>query len=129
MSIYIGNKERIIAILEKFEAGLTYNNLLEQFKKEYGIELTNGYSYLKRLKKKGKIDTFKAHNTKGKIITYKLIPNTKQELGTNNLDTELKDKYVLLMVRAEINSEDYGIKISKNEIEPSIKRLKTQGKI
>lgn len=103
---FIGNKERIIAILEKFEAGLTYNNLLEQFKNEYGIELTNGYSYLKRLKKKGKIETYKAHNTKGKIITYKLIPNTKKEQESNGLDTEILKKILPKFVKLEVYLED-----------------------
>ncbi len=39
----IGNKEWIIRILNKFETGLTYKNLLERYKDKCGIELENGY--------------------------------------------------------------------------------------
>ncbi len=33
----IGNKELITRILNKFESGLTYKNLLERYKDKFGI--------------------------------------------------------------------------------------------
>lgn len=38
----IGKKEKIINILDKFESGLTYKNLLQWYKEEYGNELKEG---------------------------------------------------------------------------------------
>jgi len=85
--IEIGNKEKIINILEKFESGLTYKNLLQRYKAEYGNELKKGYVYLKRLKEKSYIESYKAQNTIGKTLTYKL---TAKSLRREPIDLELK---------------------------------------
>jgi len=45
------------------------------------------------------------------------------------VDNELVDKLILLMVRARINSEKYGIDIKESEIESNIKRLTKGGLI
>ena len=78
------NKNRIITILRRFESGLTYKDLLKQYKTDFNIELVNGYVYLKRLKKDGLIENYKTPNSIGKILTYKLIPknNNTTENGT-----------------------------------------------
>lgn len=48
---------------------------------------------------------------------------------SNNFNIQLLDKLILLMIKARINSEKYGVNINEFEIQPSIKRLKTGGKI
>lgn len=70
----LGNKERILSILSKFESGLTYNDLLRQYKEQFGKELKNGYVYLKRLKENGLVRTYKPEDVKGKILNYRLLP-------------------------------------------------------
>ena len=44
-------------------------------------------------------------------------------------NTDLVDKLVLLMIKAGINSEIYGIDIKESEIQFNIKRLMESGKI
>ena len=44
-------------------------------------------------------------------------------------NTDLIDKLVLLMIKAGINSEIYGIDIKESEIQANIKRLMESGKI
>jgi uncharacterized protein YqfA (UPF0365 family) len=44
-------------------------------------------------------------------------------------NTDLIDKLVLLMIKAGINSEIYGIDIKESEIQSNIKRLMESGKI
>jgi len=116
-------KERIIEVLKHFEVGLTYNNLLEQYKVEYGEELIWGYEHIKRLREKNIIESYKSQNTKGKALTYRLI-------ATEESDSEkTTDNLVLLMIEAEIDSKEYGIDISEKEIQSSLKRLKESDKI
>lgn len=62
-------------------------------------------------------------------MTIKRILDEKPKNETNGIDTELLDKLVLLMVKARINSSEFGIDIKESEIEPSINRLKESGKI
>jgi len=48
---------------------------------------------------------------------------------SNSLNKQLLDKLILLMIKAKINSEKYGVDINEFEIQPSIKRLKEGGRI
>lgn len=56
------------------------------------------------------------------------IDHISNEVSEVN-NTELLDKLVLLMIKARINSEDYGIYIVESEISESINRLKEGGEI
>jgi len=70
---------------------------------------------------------------------YKLVENigkknrwviyTSIKTEQKQVDNELVDKLVLLMVKAGINSEKYGIDIKESEIESNIKRLAKGGLI
>lgn len=53
----------------------------------------------------------------------------KQSLKANTFDNELNDKLLLLMIKAGIDSDDYGINITMEEIGPNIERLKKRGSI
>lgn len=128
MKVYkMGYKEEIVELLKENELGLKYNTLLTEYKEKYNKELENGYIYLQRLKKDGLVKTYIPEDRKGKIIAYKL---TTKAFETNNVESDdLNDKLVLLMIKARINSEIYGIDIREKEIESSLKRLKESGKI
>nr|BDI55105.1 MAG: transcription elongation factor Elf1 [uncultured archaeon] len=60
-------------------------------------------------------------------IQYNEIEHISNEVSEVN--TELLDKFVLLMIKARIDSEDYGINIEESEISGSINRLKKRGDI
>lgn len=111
----IGNKERIINILKKFESGLTYKNLLDQYRSEHNKDLENGYVYLKRLKQSGLIETYKPPYSKGKVITYKLVPEALKE---NDPITALKFLNNLFKNNIEylIKNERIDQFIEKNEV-------------
>jgi len=60
-------------------------------------------------------------------IRYDEIEHISDEVSEVN--TELLDKFVLLMIKARIDSEIYGVKIEESEISESINRLKKRGDI
>ena len=49
-------------------------------------------------------------------------------LEGKTIDLDLTDKLVLLMVKAGINSESYGVDIKESEIQSNINRLTERGK-
>ena len=49
--------------------------------------------------------------------------------GNINQNNELVDKLVLLMIKANINSENYGIEITEGEIQSNIQRLQEENKL
>ena len=118
-------KERIIEVLKHFEVGLTYNNLLEQYKGDYHEDLKWGYEHIKQLRNKNIIESYKSQNTKGKALTYRLIATEEPD----HSDTILTDKIIEVLVKSGANSDDYGVEISEKEIIPSIKRLTESGKL
>ena len=50
-------------------------------------------------------------------------------LEGKTMNTDIVDKLVLLMIKAGINSEGYGIDIKESEIQSNINRLMESGKI
>lgn len=60
-------------------------------------------------------------------VQYNEIEHISNEVSEVN--TKLLDKFVLLMIKARIDSEDYGIDIVESEISGSINRLKKRGDI
>jgi len=67
-----------------------------------------------------------------KAIVYDLVENRIQNVNriqNQEIDTELIDKLVLLMIKAEINSDNFGVNIKMEEIESNIKRLRERGLI
>ena len=87
--------------------------------------------YIKRIREyqKGLI-RFLYYDNKYKVYTLdksKIIP-LADNIGISDLQ-DTKDKLVLLMVKAGINSKKYGVHIIENEIDDSIKRLKEADEI
>ena len=127
----IGNKERIIAILNKYESGLTYKNLLERYRELYKENLENGYVYLKRLKEKGIIEAYKTPNIKGKNLTYRLKSEHK-ESQSNNIIEQLERKIeklengilefnkLMSIVRPKVPAE-----VNKNKIKEAVESCQT----
>ncbi|MFW9973417.1 MAG: hypothetical protein ACFFDF_24750, partial [Candidatus Odinarchaeota archaeon] len=76
--------------------------------------------YVNRLKKDNVIEQCGIDNR------YKIY---KLKNDVHNKSSELMDKLVLLMVKAGINSEEYGVDIEESEIESNIKRLMESGNI
>ncbi len=77
--------------------------------------------YISRLKKERLIEKI------GKKNRYNIYTAIQKE--PIEISNELVDKLILLMVKAGINSEKYGIDIKESEIESSIKRLTKGGLI
>ena len=63
----------------------------------------------------------------GKKNSWVIYTASQKESMKVNID--LIDKLVLLMIKAKINSENYGIFINESEIESSIKRIREGGLI
>jgi len=100
----MGITERIIEVLKDFEVGLTYKNLLEQYKKNYHEELLWGYEHIKRLRNKNIVESFKAQNTKGKALTYRLIATKElKDIGDNKYKKIVMD----LLDGKNISEEEY----------------------
>lgn len=62
----------------------------------YAEELLWGYEHIKRLRNKNIVESFKAQNTKGKALTYRLTTKTsrKEPKGLENpIDKEIIEKY------------------------------------
>ena len=121
MSHEIGNKEKIYQLLQK--ESLTSVEIAEKLKINEDSEKNIQFIriYLQRLLKANLIES---KEKKGRYQIYTAI-----ERNNNFQKIELMDKLVLLMVKAKINSDDYGIEIKKSEIESHIKRLMGSGKI
>ncbi len=101
----MGNNEKIIEILKKNNAGMTYQDVLDRYKEIYGIELKNAYVYLMRLKKKGIINSYPTVDKKGKGFTYKLLEQ-KENQERNILDTQILKKILPKFIELEVNLKD-----------------------
>ncbi len=121
MSHELGNKEKIYQLLEK--EPLTSTEIAEKLKisedPEKNIQFIR--TYLQRLINANLIES---NDKKGRYQVYTTI-----EKNRDFQKIELMDKLILLMVKAGINSEMYGIDIKESEIESNIKRLREGGKI
>lgn len=113
--------ERIIEVLET-ESKLTIKDISERLN-ESNDKLEYVRICIYRLLK-SKSPRIVKDGKKGKEYLYSLKENAEI-----TIDNELTDKLVLLMIEAEINSEKYGINITENEIDLSIKRLQERGRI
>ncbi len=113
-------KEKIIEVLKGNK--LTIKDITMEINKKYQIDTTEARirSYIKRLKDDNSIEKC------GIDHRYKIY---KLKNTVYNENPELMDKLILLMVKAGINSEEYGIYIKDSEIESNIKRLMECGKI
>lgn len=107
-------KEKIIEILKGKK--LTIKDITKEIQKKYQIDTTEARirSYIWRLKNKD--NAIEKCGIDNRYRIYKLKSNVSNESG-------LTDKLVLLMIKAGINSDNYGIEIKENEIESSINRL------
>lgn len=120
-----GNKERIITILSKFESGLTYKNLLERYKEINNENLENGYVYLKRLKEKGIIETYKTPNIKGKNLTYRLVHKVlEKEKDTNSELIEYRTGYKQLSKFFNKTSKDADELFTDNGLKKYIQMIR-----
>ena len=113
-------KEKIIDVLKGNK--LTIKEITERINKEDQINTTEARirSYIKRLKDDDAIEKCGIDN---RYKVYKLKSNI------SNDKPELIDKLVLLMIKAGINSDNYGIEIKENEIESIINRLQESDQI
>jgi hypothetical protein len=64
-----------------------------------------------------------------KTMVYRLLENGNGDKDHANDNKNIIDKLVLLMIKAGINSEKYGINIDEGEIMHSINRLTESGLI
>ena len=109
----MSKKEYILELLENKE--LTSQEISEQTK----IPEDEVRVYLNRLKVKRLITDI---GRKGRYIIY--TANSLELKRTN-----LIDKLVLLMIKAQINCADYDIDIREEQVKPSLNRLIQQGEI
>jgi len=107
------NKDKILAKLKENE--LTVKELADNS----DFNENEVRTYIHRL-----IDDKLVENIgkKNRWVIYTAI--SKEQIP---IDNELVDKLVLLMVKAGINSNNYGIDIKEIEIESNIKRLSERG--
>lgn len=74
----------------------------------------------------GELISLVCHSCKLKI-QYDEIEHISKEVSKVNI--EVLDKLVLLMIKARIDSDIYGINIKESEVSESINRLKKRGEI
>ena len=109
----MSNKEKILEMLKDNE--LTVKEIGDKMNlKENAINV-----YICRLRDKNLI---KKVGNKNRYNIYTSIKTEQKQV-----DNKLVDNLVLLMVKANINSEIYGIDIKESEIESNIKRLREGG--
>jgi len=113
-------KEKIIEILKGNK--LTIKEITDKINKKYPNNTTEARirSYIKRLKDDDVIEKCGIDN---RYKVYKL------KNGVYNDKSELTDKLVLLMIKAGINSDNYGIEIKESEIDSIINRLQESDQI
>jgi len=121
MNDKLGNKEKIYQLLQK--EPLTSIEIAERLEISEDSQKNVQYirMYIQRLKNDGLIES---KEKKGRHQIYTIL---EKERDLQKI--ELMDKLILLMVKAGINSDKYGIAIEEAEIEPNIKRLMESGKL
>ena len=112
----MSNKYKILELLKQNE--LTIKEISD--KSEFNENEVRVYVH--RLKEDGLIREI---GKKNRYIIYAAIEKENNDSHYYGLI----DKLVLLMVKAGINSKDYGIDIKESEIQFNIKRLMESGKI
>jgi len=110
----MSNKYKILELLKQNELTIKEISDKSEFN-ENEIRV-----YIHRLKDDGLIREI---GKKNRYIIYAAIEKENIE------NHDLIDKLVLLMVKAGINSKDYGIDIKESEIQFNINRLMESGKI
>ena len=116
-------KEKIIEVLNGER--LTIKDITNKINKKYQINTTEARirMYVWRLKDEDKDNAIEECGKDNRYKVYKLKSNVYDE------NSELTDKLVLLMIKAGINSDNYGIEIKENEIESIINRLQESDQI